>query len=369
MHKRTTMVLSACAALFALWLAATPALAQIQQPVVSPYATTSEQIGITDVTVTYGRPAVNGRQIWGALVPYGLTQPFPNFGSGNPFPWRAGANENTTVTFEHDMLVEGRPLAAGTYGLHMIAAENGPWTVIFSNNATSWGSFFYDEAEDALRVQVTPRAAPHTERLRYEFTDHEGRDAAHLTLRWEELAVPIGLQVADMHATVMEQAALDLRSRAGFGAQGYTQAATYAMQNNVNHEQALAWADIAMQRNPGFATTAVKAGLLTQLGRTDEADALVAGALPTATENELNAYGYQLAGAGRHDEAMRIFKLNVERHPDAWNPHDSLGEAYANQGDKEMARKYYQMALDKLPPNLPQQRDRINQILAQLGGV
>ncbi len=101
----------------------------------SQHAVVTQRIGITDVTINYHRPMVNKRKVWGGLVPYGQV-------------WRAGANENTTIRFTDPVMVEGKPLAKGTYGLHMIPGEN-EWTVIFSNNSTSWGSFTYDQAEDA----------------------------------------------------------------------------------------------------------------------------------------------------------------------------------------------------------------------------
>jgi hypothetical protein len=117
---------------------------RLPTPWASPASTVSQVIGITDVTVTFGRPAVKGRTIWGGLVPYEDV-------------WRAGANDNTTITFANDVKVDGQPLPAGTYGLHMIPHKD-TWTIIFSHNSTSWGSFSYDQKEDALRVDVTPVA-------------------------------------------------------------------------------------------------------------------------------------------------------------------------------------------------------------------
>lgn len=328
---------------------------QILLPVASPYASISERVGITHITVNHGRPAVNGRQIWGGVVPYGE----------EPMPWRVGANENTTIVFEHDVLVEGQPLAAGTYGLHMAPGEN-TWVVIFSHNATSWGSFSYQKGEDALRVRVQPEAAEHTERLKFEFTDHQGTDEVTLAMRWERLRVPLRIKIQDVHETVMAQARLALRNRPGFTWQGFAQAAGYALQNNVNRAEALQWADQALQQNRSFSTLALKAGLLQQTGAQEEADALMAEAIPTSTENQLNGYGYQLMGQQRMEEALEIFKLNVERHPEAWNPHDSLGECYAAMGDTRNARKYYRLALEKLPEGDQVNKQRIDGILAGL---
>ena len=140
---------------------------------------TTQYIGaLASVSIAYSSPDVHGAngqdrsgQIWGQLVPYGLND--LGFGLRNPSPWRAGANENTTFTFSHDVLVNGKPLKAGTYGFHIIAEEEGPWTLIFSDNSTAWGSFFYQEKEDALRVEATPEEGNYHEWLTYEFIDRQ----------------------------------------------------------------------------------------------------------------------------------------------------------------------------------------------------
>src|SRR6266446_4933574 len=123
----------------------------------SQHAVVTQRIGITDITVNYHRPLVNDRKIWGSIVPYGQV-------------WRAGANENTTIAFSDPVTIEGKPLPKGTYGLHMIPGEK-EWTVIFSKNSTSWGSFTYDQAEDALRVTVKPQTAEFHDALTYDFDD------------------------------------------------------------------------------------------------------------------------------------------------------------------------------------------------------
>src|SRR5688500_5710229 len=137
-------------------------------------ASITQHIGsLVKVTVNYSSPDVNRRtgKIWGTLIPYGLTD--LGFGLREPAPWRAGANENTTITFSHDVMVEGKPLAAGKYGLHLIVEETGPWTWIFSKNNSAWGSYFYTAKEDALRVQVSPKENTFTEWLTYTFTDRQ----------------------------------------------------------------------------------------------------------------------------------------------------------------------------------------------------
>src|SRR5437016_13044013 len=157
-------------------------------PEASPKAAVSQTVGLTDITISYHRPAVNQRKIWGELVPYNE-------------PWRAGANENTTITFSTPVKVGDRALEAGTYGLHMVPTEK-DWTVAFSRVASAWGSFSYDEKEDAARITVSPQPADFEERLSYRFVDPT-ENAVTAVLRWEKLQVPIPIGV-DNKKVVME---------------------------------------------------------------------------------------------------------------------------------------------------------------------
>src|SRR3989441_1394003 len=170
----------------------------------SQRAQITQRVGITDVTISYHRPLVNNRKVWDALVPYGKV-------------WRAGANENTTITFSDPVTIEGKPLPKGAYGLHMIPGEN-EWTVIFSKSSTSWGSFTYDQAEDALRVAVKPQPAEFHEALTYDFDDPKP-DSSVVTLRWERLAVPfkVGVNVKEIVAQSLHNQLRDLAQFTWFG--------------------------------------------------------------------------------------------------------------------------------------------------------
>lgn len=153
----------------------------------SPKDSVSQKVGNTDIKIVYGSPSVKGRKIWGELVPYGMIP--GNQSSGNkPYPWRGGANENTTIEFNDDVMVEGGKLPKGKYGMHFIPSET-TWVVIFSKNSSSWGSYKYNQDEDALRVTVTPAKAPFQEQLKYGFDDAAGSSATAY-LHWEELKVP-----------------------------------------------------------------------------------------------------------------------------------------------------------------------------------
>ena len=156
-------------------------------------ASVMQRLGIdTDITIEYSRPGVKGRKIWGELVPYGLA-PGNEYSNEKPYPWRAGANENTTIEFSKDVLIEGNKLPAGKYGIHMIPSEK-DWTIIFSKNSEGWGSFAYNQEEDALRITVTPVEAPHKEWLMFGFNNLDGTSAT-VCLHWEKVKVPFKIEL------------------------------------------------------------------------------------------------------------------------------------------------------------------------------
>ncbi|MCH9651158.1 MAG: DUF2911 domain-containing protein [Deltaproteobacteria bacterium] len=337
-------------ALGALILATVPVQAQnLTVPQASPHAVAEQEIGISKVTVDYHRPQVRDREIWGALVPYDNA-------------WRAGANENTVVTFSHDVKVEGQDLAAGSYGLHMFPTA-GEWEIAFSTNSTSWGSFSYNQEEDALRVKVKPVAAPFEEWLRFGFEDLSGNGATTY-LHWEKLKIPFRVEV-DTPEIVLAKARNDLRSRVGFQWQGWAGAANYALQNGIHLEEALGWAENAVGRQENGRTLGLQALLQERLGRDDDAAATLAKAVEVSTEAELNALGYGILGAGNTAKAIELFQHNVDKNPESWNVWDSLAEAQASLGDTKGAIKNYTKALGMAPDP---QKPRIESVLKKLKG-
>jgi len=228
---------------------------ELNIPRASQRGTVSQRLGLTDITITYHRPEVGGREIWGKVVPYGKV-------------WRAGANENTTITFTDDVSVEGKPLPAGTYGLHMIPDKD-QWTIIFSKNSTSWGSFTYDEKEDALRVMVKPHVAESFDVLTYLFDDVKP-DSAAATLRWDKLAVPFRIAV-DVKAVVLKSIKNELRNVGGFTWAGYDEAAQWCLDNNYELEQALKWEDTSIQNEDRFENWETKSRIYNAMGKKDEA--------------------------------------------------------------------------------------------------
>jgi tetratricopeptide (TPR) repeat protein len=336
-----------------LLAAALPATGQtppLNLPQPSPEASVGQTVGLTEISIHYHRPAVNKRKVWGELVPYGEV-------------WRAGANENTTFTVSSPVKVEGKALAAGTYGLHMIPTEK-EWTVVFSKMSSAWGSFSYDPKEDALRVTVTPTKAPFEERLSYSFADPSNRTAT-MVLHWEETAVPVHIEV-DTPSVVVESLRTQLRGLPRFSWQGWNGAAAYCLRNDVNLDEALDWSNRSIQLNENFQNLRTKAGLLEKKGDTKTAEALRAKSLPLATEVDMNLYGYQLLGDRKFDEAIAVFRKNVKDHPKSWNTYDSLAEAYLTKGDKKLAAEYYNQALAMTQDET--QKKRISTILAGIKG-
>lgn len=327
-------------------LCALPAAAQNIEnlPRQSPAASVTQRIGVADVEIRYHRPSINTREVWGALVPYGEV-------------WRAGANDNTTITLSAPAKVEGKDLPAGTYGLHMIPTEDA-WTVIFSNNSTSWGSFTYDQAEDALRVTVRPEKAPFAEQLAYGFEDVTNTGAVAV-LHWEEIKVPFEITF-DTNALAIAEIRRQLRHLPQFAWQGWLSAAGYLVGNDIEHEQALEWVDRSITMNRNGQNLGLKFRLLQQLERGEEAKAVLAEALAVSDEAQTNQIGYTLMFAGDVDTAIEVFQKNVDQYPASWNVYDSLGEAYATKGDPARARELYQKALSMAPED---QHPRIEGVL------
>ncbi len=317
---------------------------------------------LAHVTITYNSPDITGPngedrsgQIWGELVPYGLSA--NTFGSAKEIPWRAGANENTTISFSHDMEVEGQPIAAGKYGLHMIPKENEAWTIILSKNTTSWGSYFYDEAEDALRVEVEPQESEFNEWLTYEFIDRKPEETV-VAMKWENLMVPITITVPEMKELYVENMREELKSAKGFNYQAWASAANYCAQNDINLDEALVWADNAISApfvgQENFTTLQTKATVLTKIGRQSEADEIMVKAIhhPTATVQQIHFYGRSLLTAGKPEKAMEVFQYNKKTHPeDNFTTTVGLARGYAALGDTKKAIKQWQVALENLPEN------------------
>src|SRR5712672_1926538 len=297
-----TIKLQPFASFLAVLAVATPVFAQndLNLPDVSQAAEVKQRIALTDITLNYHRPLVNGRKIWGGLVPYGKV-------------WRAGANENTTIEFSDPVSVEGKPLAKGTYGLHMIPNQDS-WTVIFSKTNTGWGSYSYDQKDDALRVDVKPRPLAETkEALEFEFEDLKP-DSTAVTLKWEKLGVPFTVSIKDADQTLQNIQA-QLKGSGQFAWQALDQGAQFCLTRKINLDEALRWADASIQNEERFENLSTKADILKALNRPDEAKTTWNQALEKATAPQLYTYGRQLQNQKKGTEALEIFKEVAKRFP------------------------------------------------------
>jgi len=324
-----------------LVLSAVPSLSYAQSfvldlPRPSQHAVVTQRIGVTDITISYHRPLVNGRKVWGGLVPYGQ-------------PWRAGANENTTITFTTPVSVEGQTLAAGTYGLHMIPNEN-QWIVAFSKMNTAWGSFSYNQAEDALRVTVKPATSDFHDALTYDFDDLKA-DSAVVTLRWERLAVPVKVSV-NVHEAVEESLQKQLRGISQYTWEAWDDAANYWLGEKTNYDEALKDAGESIRVEERYDNLMTKSRVLDAMGRTDEATTARNQALAKASVDQLYAYALQLQGQGKQEEAFAVYKSLAKKYPDHWRAHAAMARVYSGQGDFENALKEANAALPGAPEGI-----------------
>jgi tetratricopeptide (TPR) repeat protein len=303
----------------------------------------SQRLGITDINIVYSRPLVNGRKIWGGLVPYGKV-------------WRAGANENTTIEFTDPVTIEGQPLAKGIYGLHMIPGEN-EWTVIFSKNSGSWGSFSYNKDEDALRVNVKPHPAELHNALTYDFDDVKP-DSAVVELEWEKVAVPFTVAVNNtdiVSQSIKEQ----LRGGVQYSWTGWDEAANYLLNNKGNLQDALRDNDASLQYEERFDNLLTRSQILEALGKKDEAAATRNKAIDVANVLQLHGYGRFLQTQGKQQEAMEIFRANLKKNPNHWIAHNEAARLACAQGNFDDAVKEMKLSSAGAPDNFKPQLDSL----------
>lgn len=318
-------------------------------------ASVSEQVGLTQVTITYHRPAVRGREgkVWGGVVHKGFID--QGFGNGKPAPWRAGANENTVIEFDRDVQVEGRPLPKGRYAL-FVAYDPAESVVIFSKRTDAWGSFFYDEAEDALRVRVKPRPVEGSvEYLKYEFSN-QTPNSAEVSLLWEKLSIPFKVEV-DYLRQQFDAFVAEAQNPRGFTWQGLNVAANWTLQNEYELEKGLEWATLATgPRFPGdptsFPALSTRALLLDKLGRTEAAAAAIKAALPFGSVAELQQFGRQLVAAKRPRAALEVFEFNHGKNPNQFVTLTGMARGLSANGEYAKALEYAVRALP-LAPNEP----------------
>ena len=254
--KKTSIILAAVALAAIFFIGAVNAQQKMYQ--LSPAASVSQTVGLTDITVTYHRPGIKGRKIWGGIVPYDKV-------------WRAGANEATTVTFSNDVTIGGKVVKAGSYSFFVIPRQ-GEWSVIL-NSQPQWGAYSYDSTKNVVQYSLNPETALNEERLSYTFTDLTG-NSVKLVLRWEKIAVPVEIEVGtDANFTKATKAAVSMQS------QVYNNYALYCLDSKTNLDKGLDAVEKSIAINENPSNLRMKAELLAQSGKADEAIAVAEKAI------------------------------------------------------------------------------------------
>jgi len=314
---------------------------------------TGRRVGVTDIEVHWNAPGVKGREgnIWGtSIAPYGFT--VLGYGSNVASPWRAGANESTTISFSTDVTINGKPLAAGTYGF-FIALYPDSCTLIFNKNTAGWGSYFYRSDMDVLRVTTRQQKdlKESKERLDYTFSNQTDR-SVEVALEWEKWRIPFKVEV-DLLSTTLASIRSQLSGAMGFDPPGLEAAAAWCLQNNVNYEEALGWINVVVDPNMGqvntFHALSTKAGLLAKLNKRDESDKIMQAALENASALEMHSYGRQLLAEKRVKEAMVVFEKNHKKYKGAWPTNGGMMRGYSAMGDFKKALEYAKLALAQAP--------------------
>jgi tetratricopeptide (TPR) repeat protein len=311
---------------------------------------------INYVEVSYSSPDVAGRedQVWGALVPYGRA----NLGFGlsseeNPSPWRAGANENTTITFSHDMEIQGKAVKAGIYGFHVVPYADKEWEIILSSESNAWGSFFHVPEDEVLIVTAAVESSPYTEYLTFDFTNRKVNETT-LNLRWEKKNLPITITVPNQNEIILQAVASELKNAVGFNHLNLVAVSRWASGAGF-HDQAIDWAEQAIsapfvgQRD--FTTLSTKAAALRTAGKNEESNILMDDAirLDNVSAFQIHGYGRQLLAAGDANKALEVFQYNHKRFKGAWPTSYGLARGYSAIGNYKSAMKYLELALKNVP--------------------
>jgi hypothetical protein len=287
MFRKRRPFISSLAVLSLFIASAISVSGQVKLPRPSQKASVMQTIGVTDVTITYSRPGVKGRTIFGDAPKDSYAKGEATLDDSNKRPegmvivpyghiWRTGANEATQFVVTDDVLINGQPLAAGTYSLHTIPAKD-EWTIVFNGTANQWGSFSYDPAKDTLRIKAKPEAAATSQEWLTFTIDPVAENSANVNIRWEKVSVPFTVAVKDVAATTIAGLRTAVAAAKPDDFRTPFQAAGYARQNKQSElaqqwaEQALKAADESIKAKATFQNLATRANILLALGRKDEA--------------------------------------------------------------------------------------------------
>lgn len=317
---------------------------------------TGRKIGTTQINVKWNAPGVKGREdkIWGTdIAPYDFAA--LGFGSNVLSPWRAGADECTTISFSTDVTINGKKMPAGNYGF-FIAVYPDSCVLIFNKNTDSWGAYFYNKDLDVLRVTTTQQKnqSQLKERLEYNFTNQK-ENSVELALEWERWRIPFTISI-DLKATTLEDIQKQLSGAIGFDPQSLEAGANWCLTNQINYEQALNWINSAVNPSLGgrntFTALNIKAGLLEKMGKVDEAKTTKSQGLEVATVMEMHGYGRSLLAQGKKAEAMEVFEKNYKKYNGIWPTNGGMMRGYSALGNYKKALEFAKIALSQAPDDI-----------------
>ena len=344
-----------CFAFFLLAVAALPANSQaLRIPDTTNWVCmTGKKIAVTEIEIHYSAPGVKGREgeIYGtSVVPYGYE--VLGFGSNMPSPWRAGADEATTMSFSTDVTINGKKLPAGKYAFFIEVHEDSS-VLIFNKNTREWGSYFYRKELDVLQVPaVQQKNLPHLqERLLYHFVNQTDR-SVDIHLDWERWSFPIKVEV-DLKSTLLENIREQMSGAIGFDPASLEAAASWCVANDTNYTEALNWINSATDPRLGgirsFKALSIKSGILKKLGNEKEAADMMKAAIENASAQELHNYGRELLNEKKLPEAFEVFQKNYTKNKGAWPTNGGMMRMYSAMGNYKKALEHAKAALLQAP--------------------
>lgn len=333
----------------------------LNMPQGSPRVQETQKLGVTEITLDYGSPALRNRDAWNDsnVIPQG----------GDPIAWRAGANMATTIEFSTDVMIEGQALKAGKYGFHIIP-ENDTYTLLFAHNFDQWGSYYLDTDKDVtLRVKVDPETCSMSERLDYEFLNRTPNSVV-IGLEWGEKRIPFKVEV-DLNKTVVESLRSELRGINTYHWQAWNDAARWCLDHDTNLEEAYEWVNRSINGGyNGFSAHSdvinhvTKINLIAKLGRTEDLQSTIDAAQGLVNYDwQANYLTQTLLRDGFHEQGLKLAELNLKTYPDAWFMHlnKSLGHYFL--GNKKKAISSANKALTLAPEP---RKARINEIISEI---
>jgi tetratricopeptide (TPR) repeat protein len=312
----------------------------VKLPAASPKAKVHQQVGVTDIAISYHRPLVKGREIFGKLIPYDKV-------------WRTGADENTIIKFSTDVTIDNKLIKAGTYGLHTIPNKNN-WTIILNSETKAWGSYFYDKSKDVIRFNATPKNSDHQEAMSFSFKNIK-TDGITVELNWAKTSVSFDVNMDSKHL-VNENIKSQLNSLPWWGWTGLFNAAQYNLNNNVYLEDALNWVNRSVQNNRNYNNLVLKANILEKLGKTKEANGLRNQALTIGTVSELQRAAFSKFRTKDFKGGLEILKNVLKNSPNNYQSYTAMAWGHEQAKDNKSATKMYKKALKMAP------KDRIDAI-------